>query len=286
MTVPAEFTGFHTFPIHSRGFRQWFFDQSFSDYETIPTAHAFSAILRHLDTQAARDPFTRNIRVPYRIDSRGHSPTPEKILLDLANPAGEFVEITPNGWQVTSGEGVPFETSSSACSLPAPEPAGGLDPQGDSPLDILRSGPCRRPAGRAALSARHGHKDASAARPARSARKHQDRRRMEPPGHSTITPFERSRRAADAARDNIWQGNCDVASQTARSNDAELCITNPSEIPNRQLPCQIRAASFKRLYRKVTRRSGLVSVRQESAPGHSRWSPSVFRSPGMTAAEA
>ena len=139
MTVPALSSGYHTFPIRSRAFRQWFFRQCVSDYDTIPTAHAFSAILRYLDAQAARDPNTRDIRVPYRIDFRGSSPTPEKILLDLADSDGQFVEITPDGWQVTSGEGVPFETSSSTGALPAPEPAGELDPQAGSPLDILRS---------------------------------------------------------------------------------------------------------------------------------------------------
>jgi indole-3-glycerol phosphate synthase len=139
MTVPALFSGYHTFPIRSRAFRQWFFDQCLSDYDTIPTAQAFTAILRYLEAQAARDPNTCGIRVPYRIDSRGSSPTPEKILLDLANSEGQFVEITPDGWQVTSGEGVPFETSSSTCALPAPEPPGDPDPQMGSPLDILRS---------------------------------------------------------------------------------------------------------------------------------------------------
>jgi len=139
MTVPALSSGYHTFPIRSRAFRRWFFDQCLSDYDTIPTTQAFNAILHYLDSQAARDPDTRGIRVPYRIDFRGSSPTPEKILLDLANPDGQFVEITPDGWQVTSGEGVPFETSSSTCALPAPEPAGDPDPQMGSPLDILRS---------------------------------------------------------------------------------------------------------------------------------------------------
>ena len=113
MTVPVPFSGYRTFPIRSRAFRQWFFDQCLSDHDTIPTAQAFNSVLRYLDAQAARDPNTCGIRVPYRIDSRGFSPTPEKILLDLANADGQFVEITPDGWQVTSGEGVPFETSSS-----------------------------------------------------------------------------------------------------------------------------------------------------------------------------
>ena len=143
MTVPAQSSGYRTLSIRSRAFRQWFFDQSLSEYETIPTARAFSAILHYLEAQAACDPKTCKIRIPYRIDSRGLSATPERILLDLANSHGQFVDITPVGWTVTSGEGIPFETSASAQSLPAPEPAGHSDPSPDpptrSPLDTLRS---------------------------------------------------------------------------------------------------------------------------------------------------
>ncbi len=130
-------------PLRSRAFRQWFFANCASEFETVPSAHAFNAILYHLEAQAAREPDRCNIRVPYRIDSRGLSSTPEKILLDLANSDSEFVEITPAGWTVTSGDGVPFETSFSTQSLPHPEPAGepdpAADPPVDSPLDTLRS---------------------------------------------------------------------------------------------------------------------------------------------------
>src|ERR1019366_7784182 len=143
MTVPAQFSGYRTLPIRSRAFRQWLFDQSLSEYETTPTDRAFSAILHYLEAQAARDPGTCKIRIPYRVDSRGISSTPERILLDLANSRGQFVEIAPNGWTVTSGEGVPFETSASTQSLPDPELVGHsdppLDPPTPAPLDTLRS---------------------------------------------------------------------------------------------------------------------------------------------------
>jgi hypothetical protein len=68
MTVPNISSGYRTFPIRSRAFRQWFFDQCLSDFDTIPTTHAFNAILNFLDTAVARDYTTRDIRVPYRID--------------------------------------------------------------------------------------------------------------------------------------------------------------------------------------------------------------------------
>src|ERR1035438_470676 len=138
ISVPAQFSGgYLPLPIRSRAFRQRFFDQCFSLYDTIPTTHAFNAILHHLEAQAASDPHRCHIGVPYRVDSRGPFPTPEKILLDLANPEGQFVDITPEGWTVTPREGVPFETSSSTRPLPAPEQP---NPQtSDSPLETLRS---------------------------------------------------------------------------------------------------------------------------------------------------
>ena len=136
--------GYRTLPVRSRAFREWFFAQSYAEYETIPTAHAFSAILYHLEAQAAADPQTRGIRVPRRVDSRSRGSAVETILLDLANFEGQFVEISAAGWNVTAREGAPFETSRPTGSLPNPEPAPPLAPAAeigppDGPLQILRS---------------------------------------------------------------------------------------------------------------------------------------------------
>src|ERR1035441_7877493 len=61
ISVPAQSGGHLTFPIRSRAFRQWVFDQCFSLYDTIPTTHAFNAILHHLEAPAPepvrQDPF-------------------------------------------------------------------------------------------------------------------------------------------------------------------------------------------------------------------------------------
>src|ERR1017187_4086877 len=71
ITVPAQFSsGYLTLPIRSRAFRQRFFEQSFAEFDTIPTTHAFHAILRHLEAQAARDPNRCHIAVPDRKSTR------------------------------------------------------------------------------------------------------------------------------------------------------------------------------------------------------------------------
>ena len=45
---------------------------------------------------------------------------PTQILLNLANPECEFVEISPAGWTTTAGAGALFQTSRSARPIPAP----------------------------------------------------------------------------------------------------------------------------------------------------------------------
>ena len=128
--VPADSPpGCRTHPVRSRALREWFFARSFFEFQTVPTAHAFTAILRHLESLAAADPDNRRIHVPRRVDSRSQT-----ILLDLANSEGQFVEISATGWQVRVGEGPPFETSLPNTSLPTPEPAAQ-----DAPLQLLRS---------------------------------------------------------------------------------------------------------------------------------------------------
>ena len=68
--------------------------------------------------------------------------------------------------------------------------------------------------------------------------------------------FERSRTAADASRDIIWQGNCNstdqysickVTDQTADSTFALLRSTIAIEYPISNCPAKSGAASFKRL---------------------------------------
>src|ERR1017187_4390266 len=64
LNVPTPSSGGHRpLPLRSRAFRQWFFDQCFAQCDTIPTAHAFGAILHHLEAQAARDPDRCHIRI-------------------------------------------------------------------------------------------------------------------------------------------------------------------------------------------------------------------------------
>jgi hypothetical protein len=54
----------------------------------------------------------------------------------------------------------------------------------------------------------------------------------------TRTPFERSRWAADASRDTIWQGNCNVADLQLRSTIAPISNTIPIQYPISNCPAK------------------------------------------------
>ena len=103
ITLPAQSLGCHTLPIRSRAFRHWFYDQCFSAYDAIPSAHAFSNILHHLEAQAARDPDRCGIRVPFRVDCRGVFPKPKKFSSTSPTPMASSSKLPP--WLVPTPGG-------------------------------------------------------------------------------------------------------------------------------------------------------------------------------------
>jgi len=104
-------------PLRSRAFRNWFFDQCYSLSGLIPTLHLFRSLLVHLEAQAARDPVHTGVPLDLRTNiSHDHD-----LLLDLANPQGEFVRISPTGWKIDAGPDHAFETGPSTSATPAPE---------------------------------------------------------------------------------------------------------------------------------------------------------------------
>ena len=120
--IPAEgSTGHKSMPVRSRAFREWFFAQHNGEHGVIPGQQAFSSLRYHLEAEGARDSGCRHIRVGRRIDSRGHGANPDKLLIDLANPEGQYLEISSAGWKVSTGKKVHFETSTPTASLPTPE---------------------------------------------------------------------------------------------------------------------------------------------------------------------
>jgi len=137
LPVPSS-GGYYILPIRSRAFRDWFYHEFYSRHDSLPTSREFHAILNHLEAEANQyDECNRRLAVWRRVGCRGPGYNPSGILLDLANPACQFVEISAAGWKTTAGPGVLLQTSRSTVSLPAPAP--GPWPLAPGPLDTLRS---------------------------------------------------------------------------------------------------------------------------------------------------
>src|SRR5258708_4899747 len=143
--VRLDCGGFFSHPVRSPAFRDWFLNQFYGRYEFLPTSHQFHALLNFLEARARHyDESWQRIPVFRRVGSTGPGRIPNKILLDLANPSREFVEISPAGWKTTDGPAALFQSSRSTLSLPAPVSAA-AQPLAPGPrplapaLDTLRS---------------------------------------------------------------------------------------------------------------------------------------------------
>jgi hypothetical protein len=127
--------GFYILPVRSRAYREWFFHEFYAQYDSLPGSHAFHAILSHLEAEANHNRQNQRLAVWRRVGSRGGRLVPTHILLNLANPACEFVEISPTGWKTTAGANALLQTSRATLPLPTPVPPS----PASNPLETLRS---------------------------------------------------------------------------------------------------------------------------------------------------
>ncbi len=118
----ANSDGFSIVSLRSREYREWFSTAFYGAHSTAPSNHAFHALLRHLEAQADSDPRQSRLRVFRRVGSRGPNIIPDQLLIDLANPQGQFVEISPSAWRTTTDMNVNIQSSRSSRPLPAPKP--------------------------------------------------------------------------------------------------------------------------------------------------------------------
>ena len=126
---------FYILPVRSRAYREWFFHQFYAQYDTLPTSRAFHSVLNYLEAEANHNQQNQRLAVWRRVGSRGGRLVPTQILLDLANPECEFVEISPTGWKTTAGANALLQTSRATLPLPTPVPPS----PPSNPLETLRS---------------------------------------------------------------------------------------------------------------------------------------------------
>ncbi len=117
---PANTRAFQSVPLRSAAFRTWFHGEYASACDGIPAARAFHSVLHHLEGRAFRHSDSTRIRVGRRVAARTDSYATAGLLIDLASPSGEIVEITPAGWSVKNDPSAPFEPSPLAIPIPNP----------------------------------------------------------------------------------------------------------------------------------------------------------------------
>jgi energy-coupling factor transporter ATP-binding protein EcfA2 len=131
VSVPASIDSRRVFMLRSGAFQNWLTANFHNEYEAAPSSNAFRSALSVLEAQAAYSEAPRP-RVHCRLGFEGDPYQPSRILIDLANEAGELVDISSQGWQVTGNMRSAFLQSATALPLPRPE-----RPKSGSPIDQL-----------------------------------------------------------------------------------------------------------------------------------------------------
>ena len=129
-------------PLRSAAFRDWLTANFYKEFETAPSPDAFRAVLRTLEARARYGDFPVQ-RVAHRLGFDGDPYLPSKIILDLANPSGDILEITSRGWTLTNNLRSAFRQSTTSRPLPCPQ-SSASHPQprevpGTEPLAALRN---------------------------------------------------------------------------------------------------------------------------------------------------
>ncbi|HEV8037230.1 MAG TPA: hypothetical protein VGP62_00095 [Bryobacteraceae bacterium] len=106
-------------PLRSAAFRDWLTANFYKQFDTAPSPIAFRTVLRTLEAQARYGEFPIQ-PVTQRLGFEGDPFLPSKIILDLANPTGDVLEITPRGWQIRNNLKTAFRQSTRTLALPRP----------------------------------------------------------------------------------------------------------------------------------------------------------------------
>jgi hypothetical protein len=119
-SIPTTLDSRRVLALRSATFRDWLTANFYSEYETAPSTAALRAVLRTLEARARYGEMPAQ-KVDRRLSFEGDPFTPSRIIIDLANAAGEVLEISSQGWQVTGNLRHPFHQSPTALPLPGPE---------------------------------------------------------------------------------------------------------------------------------------------------------------------
>jgi hypothetical protein len=120
LSLPLDAFSQQVSSVYSPRIRDWLIAAFYRDHHQPPSPYALRQTIRTLAARANCS--GTSLSVQRRVAARGNPRQPDAILLDLANPHGEIVEITPHGWQITTDPAAPFLHSRGNIELPPPQP--------------------------------------------------------------------------------------------------------------------------------------------------------------------
>ena len=120
-SIPSSVDSCRIFPLRSADFRDWLTANYYSEFESAPSSLAFRTALRTLEARAQFGDSPAH-KVDHRLSFEGDPFAPSKVFLDLANAAGEILEITSQSWAVTDNLHQSFRRSPGMLALPNPQP--------------------------------------------------------------------------------------------------------------------------------------------------------------------
>lgn len=118
-SVPSSIDSCRILPLRSAGFRDWLTANYYAEFETAPSTTAVRAVLRTLEARAQYGDAPA-LKVDHRLSFEGDPFAPARIFIDVANAAGQILEITSHGWTVTDNLRHSFRESPGALPLPIP----------------------------------------------------------------------------------------------------------------------------------------------------------------------
>src|ERR1700733_13457418 len=116
-SVPSSVDSCRVLPLRSADFRDWLTANFYSEFETAPSSLGLRAVLRTLEARAQYGDSPTQ-KVDHRVSFEGDPFSPSKIFIDLANPAGEILEITSQSWTITGNLHQSFRHSLGTLALP------------------------------------------------------------------------------------------------------------------------------------------------------------------------
>ncbi len=113
-------------PLQSRAFRDWLLYRCQIEYGQIPGRFDVNQVVGSLEDRARCDDQSEPVFVRVGRHSNEHAAGTWDYYLDLANPSGQAVKITTDGWSIVQRAPVHFRRPGRILPLPTPDASGSI----------------------------------------------------------------------------------------------------------------------------------------------------------------